>query len=148
MNALHILMIGVATIGVGLGAFGHSIVVARKTSMLGDWEADLEGRELRLTITPPATSTPRAVGRSIVKPRDVDPNAPIASEPEPTRRQRAYRFVADAYPTLAHAARNLSEPVPVVLVPGRPQDTRPLADALAGNARPYVGAHATADGWT
>jgi len=152
MNALTIVAVGIGLIGVILGAFAHSIVVARKMSMLGDWQADLELRELHLSLAPPATPPARAVGTSTVKPRDADPNAPVVSVPpadQPTRRARAYRFAADAYPTIANAARALSDPLPTVSVPGRPQDTRELADALAGNPRPHVGRHAAEpDDWT
>lgn len=157
MNALTILVIGVVVValaGVVVGAFGHAVVVNRKTSMLTDWGAELEVREMHLTLAPPATRAPRAVGTSTVVPRDPHPNAPTrAREDEPadqqTRRHRAYRFAADAYPTIAHAARTLSDPLPAMLIPGRPQDTRPLADALTGNPRAHVGRHAAqSDDWT
>lgn len=134
------LMVASVMAGVILGAFGHSIATARRAQRLSDREIELD---VRVLTTYGAIERPRAMGTSIVKPRDPDPNARTITRPAHVDRQRpGHRFLSEFYPTLSGAARSLSEPVTVVQVPGKPEDTRELASMLMGGTDRRTGRHA------
>lgn len=151
MSPAEIVMVGAFLAGLALGAFFHSIITARREMHRA---AALDAREVELemvAIHMVARPAPRR-GTSDVKPRgwnaDTDTQEPAPNVHEVTpeiHRRKLRNWGTGAYSMIVTAARALSEPVTVISVPGRPQDTRELADALAATPGATRPRHAAPD---